>query len=83
MNLKRVKIKFMLRNKICAIFGKLNILVMSKLKELNVKKPKQLIHRSAEISSGLVRIAHKISSISGQTQLIKIGEKYFKVRELG
>lgn len=40
-------------------------------------------HRSPEIGSGLVRIAHKISSVTGQTQLIKIGEKYFRVRELG
>lgn len=70
-------------NKICCIFDKLKLKVMEKLKELKEKAPKQVVYRSAEISSGLVRIAHKISSTSGQTQMIKIGEKYFRVRELG
>lgn len=56
---------------------------MSKAKQPKEKTSKPEVHRSAEISSGLVRIAHKISSTSGQTQLIKIGEKYFRVRELG
>ena len=56
---------------------------MAKVREPKDKPHKHVVYRSAEISSGLVRIAHKISSTSGQTQLIKIGEKYFRVRELG
>ncbi|WP_428223967.1 hypothetical protein [Flavobacterium sp.] len=56
---------------------------MSRLNLFGIKFYKPNAHRSPEIGSGLVRIAHKISSASGQTQLIKIGEKYFKVRELG
>jgi hypothetical protein len=70
-------------NKICCIFDRLKVKVMAREKELKEKTPKQVTHRSAEISSGLVRIAHKISSTSGQAQMIKIGEKYFRVRELG
>jgi hypothetical protein len=69
--------------KISSIFKQLKPWFMNKLKELDKKQPKQIVHRSAEISSGLVRIAHKISSTSGESQLIKIGERYFRVRELG
>ncbi len=56
---------------------------MSKINEPKEKSTKLISFRSPEVGSGLVRIAHKISSTSGQTQLIKIGEKYFRVRELG
>lgn len=66
-----------------SIFDALKLIVMDKLKVLKEKAPKHAAYRSAAISSGLVRIAHKISSTSGQTQMIKIGEKYFRVRELG
>lgn len=57
--------------------------VMSKVKEITVKVAKKEVYRTPEIGSGLVRIAHKISSVSSQSQLVKIGEKYFRVRELG
>jgi hypothetical protein len=57
--------------------------IMSKVKEITVKPTKKEVYRNPEIGSGLVRIAHKISSVSSQTQLVKIGEKYFRVRELG
>lgn len=57
--------------------------IMSKVKEITVKATKKEVYRNPEIGSGLVRIAHKISSVSSQTQLVKIGEKYFRVRELG
>lgn len=40
-------------------------------------------YRSPEMSSELVRISHKISSTTSKPQLIKIGDKYFRVRELG
>jgi len=56
---------------------------MSKVKEITVKTTKKEVYRNPEIGSGLVRIAHKISSVSSQTQLVKIGERYFRVRELG
>lgn len=36
-----------------------------------------------EIGSALVRIAHKISSVNSQSQVVKIGDRYFRVRELG
>ena len=47
------------------------------------EKKKNLKHRSSEISSGLVRISHLIKSNTDETQIVKIGNKYFKVRELG
>lgn len=56
---------------------------MSKLKLATLKSSKSNSHRSPELSSGLVRIAHKISSTSGEAQLVKIGDRYFRVRELG
>ena len=73
----------MLWNKICSIFDRLKKFIMSKVKEITIKVTKQEVYRTPEIGSGLVRIAHKISSVSSQTQLVKIGEKYFRVRELG
>lgn len=49
-----------------------------------VEKPnKKEVYRNPEIGSGLVRIAHKISSVTSKTQVVKIGEKYYRVRELG
>lgn len=40
-------------------------------------------YKSASTSSEFVRISHKLSSTTNETQLIKIGKKYYKVRELG
>jgi hypothetical protein len=68
-------------NKICIIFVNLNKCIMNKL--ITIKTTKKEVYRTPEIGSGLVRIAHKISSVSSQTQLVKIGERYFRVRELG
>lgn len=73
----------MLWNKICSIFDLLKKHIMSKVKEITAKATKKEVYRNPEIGSGLVRIAHKIVSTSSQTQLVKIGERYFKVRELG
>ena len=56
---------------------------MNKGKQMTMKSAKKETYRDPEIGSGLVRIAHKISSVSSQIQLVKIGEKYFRVRELG
>lgn len=41
------------------------------------------IHRTPEFSSELIKLSHKINSTTSKPQLIKIGEKYFRVRELG
>jgi hypothetical protein len=40
-------------------------------------------YRTAKMSSGLVRVAHKISSNINEPQIVKIGDKYFRVKELG
>lgn len=66
----------MIWNKICSIFD-----IMLGFKKRNNKKVQK--HRSAEISSGLVRVSHLIKSNSNETQVVKIGDRYFKVRELG
>ena len=47
----------------------------------NNKKTQNL--RTQEFSAELVKISHKISSTTSKPQLIKIGEKYFRVKELG
>lgn len=39
--------------------------------------------RDIKTSSELVRISHKISSTTSEPQLIKIGDKYYRVKELG
>jgi hypothetical protein len=31
----------------------------------------------------LVKISHKIKTLGGKKQVVKIGEKYFRVKELG
>lgn len=41
------------------------------------------IIRNPEFSSELVRISDKIKSTTSKPQLIKIGGRYFRVRELG
>ncbi|MFN8437412.1 MAG: hypothetical protein U0V72_07175 [Cytophagales bacterium] len=56
---------------------------MDKLNKTVEKPNKKEVYRNPEIGSGLVRIAHKISSVSSHAQVVKIGEKYFRVRELG
>lgn len=51
-------------------------------KEQKVIKTKLSI-RTPEVGSGLVRIAHKISTAKNERQIVKIGDRYFKVKELG
>jgi hypothetical protein len=68
-------------DKICIIFVNLNKSIMNKFRTIKITKKE--VYRTPEIGSGLVQIAHKISSVSSQTQLVKIGERYFRVRELG
>ncbi|OXG04192.1 hypothetical protein B0A64_16165 [Flavobacterium araucananum] len=61
----------------------LKTIFMIKEDQSKEKSTNKVSHRTPEIGSGLVRIAHKISSVSSQPQVVKIGEKYFRVRELG
>jgi|GEM_PF-1139641 len=56
---------------------------MNKLSNNNSKVPKTDFIKSPETSSEFVRIAHKINSFKSQAQLVKIGDKFFKVKELG
>lgn len=39
--------------------------------------------KDANFSSQLVQLSSKISSTTSKPQLIKIGEKYYRIRELG
>ncbi len=48
-----------------------------------IRKKSHTKTSSPEVSSALVRIAHKISSNTSQAQLVKIGEKYYRIKELG
>ena len=72
----------MLWNKICLIFDTIKKFVMNIFRKLTTKS-KKTVYRNPEIGSSIVRIAHKISSTSSETQLVKIGDKYYRVRELG
>jgi hypothetical protein len=38
---------------------------------------------SPEVGSALVRLAHRLSSKTSEKQVVKIGEKYYVVKELG
>jgi CRISPR/Cas system-associated endonuclease Cas1 len=38
---------------------------------------------SPEVSSAMVRIAHKLSSNSTKGQVVKIADKYYRIKELG
>lgn len=38
---------------------------------------------SPEIGSAIVRIAHKISSNNSKGQVVKIENKYYRIKELG
>lgn len=51
--------------------------------KLENKKSSVGKYRSADVSSGLVRVSHLIKSNTTKNQVVKIGDKYFKVRELG
>jgi len=36
-----------------------------------------------EMGSALVRIAHKLSSSKSEGQIVKLGDKYYRIKELG
>ena len=39
--------------------------------------------RTPELGSALVRIAHKLSSSTSKVQVVKLGDKYYRIKELG
>lgn len=36
-----------------------------------------------EVRSAIVRIAHKLSANNSKGQVVKIGDKYYRIKELG
>ncbi|MBI6118367.1 hypothetical protein [Salegentibacter maritimus] len=73
-------------NKFWSIFDIMNWITKTLKRENNKstsKRDSSAKYRSSEISSGLVRVSHLIKSNTNETQVVKIGDKYFKVRELG
>ncbi len=75
--------KILFWNQIGVIFDLQKLLKMKLGRRQQAKQAKRTLTRTPEIGSGLVRVSHKISSDRSSNQLVKIGEKYFKVRELG
>lgn len=39
--------------------------------------------KTAEVRSALVRIVSNLDTTDGKSRVVKVGEKYFRVRELG
>lgn len=39
--------------------------------------------KSIEVRMALLRIVNRLDTTDGKTKVIKIGDKYFRVRELG
>lgn len=77
----------MIWDKICCIFDKLNIIAMTIkffTKKVSVARKAGIdAMNSAELGSALVRISHKINSRTSKGQLVKVGDKYYRIRELG
>ena len=47
------------------------------------KSKRVLKIRTPEVGSAVVRISHKLLSRSSNGQVVKIADKYYKIRELG
>ncbi len=63
-----------------------NLSVLSFFIDFFKKKKKSTVKEcldNPEFSRTFIYLADKINSDSSEPQIIKIGEKYFKVRELG
>jgi hypothetical protein len=74
----------LLWNRICCIFDKLKLLIMTAV--LNIfKKSKKATStvKTSEVRSALVRLVNRIDTTDGKSKVVKIGDKYFRVRELG
>lgn len=57
---------------------------MDKISSSKVAEQKKTASKlTPEQSSVLIRLAHKIDAFSSKSQVLKIGEKYFRVKELG
>ncbi|AGA76719.1 hypothetical protein [Echinicola vietnamensis] len=48
-----------------------------------IKKKKSKKTNSPELGSAIVKIAHKLSSKRSGSQVVKIGDKYYRIKELG
>ncbi|WGH74440.1 hypothetical protein P8625_10010 [Tenacibaculum tangerinum] len=55
----------------------------NKKTENSDKHKKTLRVDSPEVGSAIVRIAHKLSASNSKGQVVKIGDKYFRMKELG
>lgn len=42
-----------------------------------------MVNKAAEVRRALVRIVNSLDTTDGKSRVIKIGNKYFRVRELG
>jgi hypothetical protein len=71
-------------NKICIIFANLNKSIMTAITNLFKKSEKNnSIVKTTEVRSALVRLVNRIDTTDGKSRVVKIGNKYFRVRELG
>ena len=57
---------------------------MSSFFDIFRKNKKEESHpKTAEVRSALVRIVNSLDTTDGKSRVVKIGDKYFRVRELG
>lgn len=74
----------MIWNHFYCIFDKLKILIMSTVLNIFKKSTKATTTvKTTEVRSALVRLINRIDTTDGKSKVVKIGEKYFRVRELG
>lgn len=85
MKLKRVEL-----NKFYLSFTKFlfnsTLIIMNVLNIVKFKKNsnhKSVIVKSSTIRSALVRVINDLDTTNGKSKVVKIGDKYFRIRELG
>jgi hypothetical protein len=65
-------------------FDKLKVLIMTAVLKIFKKSEKDTsIVKTTEVRSALVRLVNRIDTTDGKSKVVKIGNKYFRVRELG
>jgi hypothetical protein len=66
------------------LFLKNSYLIMTAFTDIFKMKKDTTSHvKTTEVRSALVRIVNRIDTTDGKSKVVKIGEKYFRVRELG
>lgn len=70
-------------SKIICIFAKLNYKKMGEIFRKMFFKKTTISVYTPERGITLVKISHKIKTLGDKRQVVKIGEKYFRVKELG